>query len=103
LAIRDPVCGHRRAGRQHLLKHDVTFQAGAFVAAILLRPGHADPAALAHLAGEVGVKTAPRRCAHMRRNRLQFLGEESTHFASQLLGFRHHGRIGKGEERHHAP
>jgi len=42
----------RRAGCQHLLDHHVALERGALVAAVLLRPCHADPALLGHLAAE---------------------------------------------------
>ena len=59
LAVGHPVRAHRRARGQGLLEHHVALQRGALVAAVLLGPRHADPAALAHPAREVAVEPAP--------------------------------------------
>ena len=41
LAVGDPVGGHRRAGGEHLLEHDVALERAPLVAAVALRPRHA--------------------------------------------------------------
>ena len=74
LPVGGPVEADRRAGGQHLLDQHVAFERGALVAAVLLRPGHADPAALGHLAAERLVVVAAvaergavlvEECAHL--------------------------------------
>src|SRR6185437_5810056 len=80
LAIRDPVGADRRAGGEHLLDHHVALVGGALLAAVLLRPGHAEPAALGHLAAELGAP-AVRHRAHQRL----VLVEEIAHLATQLV------------------
>src|SRR5690606_30077282 len=54
LPVGDPVERHGRAGRKQFLGDDVAIQRGPLVAAILLRPGHAEPALGAELAAEFG-------------------------------------------------
>ena len=48
LAVGDPVRRDRRAGGQHLFQDDVALQRAPLAAAVLLGPGHADPALGAH-------------------------------------------------------
>src|SRR5947199_884381 len=51
LAVGDEEAPRRRIGDAHFLGHDVTLEERALVAAIFLRPGHAEPAAPAYFAG----------------------------------------------------
>ena len=60
LAIGDPMQGNWRTGGEHLLQRHVAFQEGAFLTAVLLRPGHADPAPLPHRAAEIRIHAGPR-------------------------------------------
>src|SRR5205823_12867017 len=77
----------RRAVRQHLLDHDIAFEMRALVPAILLRPGHADPAALADLAGE-----CPRviAAAALRAERagVDLLAQKGADLAAQFPALR---------------
>ena len=70
LAIGGPMEADGCAGGEHLLDQHVAFERGAFVAAVFLGPGHADPAALGHLAGErlVVVAAVAKRGAVLVRN-----------------------------------
>jgi len=88
LAIGDEEAAGRRIGDAHLLGHDVAFEERALVAAIFLRPGHAEPAAGADLARElrhVGVLAVGLE----RREGAggDFLGEEGAHLLAKLLTF----------------
>ena len=86
LPVGDEVQAHRRIGDAHFLRDDKTLKETALVAAVFLRPGHADPAfgadALAEfavlgvaVAGPVGHEGAGR----------DFLGNEGAHFLAQFL------------------
>ena len=100
LAVAGVVGGQRRAGGEHFLDQHVAFEGAAFVAAILFRPRHADPAALAHRAAEVAVELASGEAhqvlvfldeftdfgAHGQRLGRQFDGIEAEHW-------RGHGRF----------
>ena len=44
LAVGDEMQPHRRVGDAEFLGHDVALEEAALVAAVFLRPGHADPA-----------------------------------------------------------
>src|SRR6185437_11068981 len=88
LAVGDEEAAGRRIGDAHFFGDDVALQERAFMAAILLRPGHADPAALADLA---------RECRHVgvlavgleRREGAggDLFGEEGAYFFAKLLAF----------------
>src|SRR5204863_2475840 len=52
LAVGDEEASRRRIGDAHFLGHDITLEERALVAAIFLRPGHAEPAARADFAGK---------------------------------------------------
>ena len=81
LAVRHPVRGDRRARREHLLEHDVALERRALVAAVLLRPRHADPAARAHLQAELAVVAAPGPRALVGRALAHRLAQELAHLA----------------------
>ena len=88
LPVGDEVQAHRRIGDSDFLGDDVALEEIALVAAVFLRPGHADPAfgadALAEfailgvaVAGPVGHEGAGG----------DFLGDEGAHLFAQLLAF----------------
>ena len=86
LAVGDEEAPRRRVGDAHLLGHHVTFEEGALLAAIFLRPGHAEPALGADPAGKfrrVGVFAVG--LVRIEGAGGDFLGEEGAHFLAQLL------------------
>src|SRR6185369_9142868 len=85
-AVRYPVRRDGRARRQHLLEHDVALECRALVAAVLLRPQHADPSAGAYLQAELAVVATPGPLALVGRALAHRLAEKLAHFAPQLLG-----------------
>ena len=95
LPVGDPVQADRCAGGEHFLQHDIAFERGTFVAAVLLRPGHADPAAPAHGAGESRdrdrsrIPRAPPACGR----RVRFSGKRGPPGAEPRL----RGRAAAGE------
>src|SRR5207249_3501006 len=86
LAVGDPVGGHGRAGRQHLLEHDVTLERAPLVPAVALRPRHRDPAADTHLFAELAVEAAPGVRAPHRRGVAELPAQELAHLGAQRLG-----------------
>src|SRR5262249_52292482 len=88
LAIGHPVRAGRRAVAQQLLGDDVALQEALLVAAILLGPGDADPAALAQRLAELGRAGVPACEAILGPQRRQRLLEESSHLGAQCLGLR---------------
>src|SRR6201999_1127642 len=88
LAVGDEEATGRRVGHPHLLGDDIALEEAALVAAIFLRPGHADPAALADLArkrGHVGVLAAWLERREGTGGNL--LREEGAHLLAKLLAF----------------
>ena len=71
-----------------------------FMAAMLLRPGHADPAACAHRARERGIETGPgfRPLHRFARGELGF--QEVADLLTERLGFRGGRGRGKGKRGH---
>ncbi|SPA18301.1 hypothetical protein CBM2633_B10531 [Cupriavidus taiwanensis] len=59
LPVRGPVRAHRRADGQQFFEHHIALQHALAAAAELGRPGHAEPALLAHLFRECGVASGP--------------------------------------------
>src|SRR5690606_29326801 len=59
LAVAEPVGAEGRAGGEHLFHHHEAFEVTAFVAAVLFRPGHADPAPGGDGATEILVEAGP--------------------------------------------
>ena len=53
LAVGEPRRGERRAGADQRLEHDEPLERGAAAAALVHRPGHAEPAPLGQLEGEL--------------------------------------------------
>ncbi|MCY1414681.1 hypothetical protein D3C76_640680 [compost metagenome] len=76
---------HRGAGSQQLFQHHVALQGTAFMAAITLGPGHAQPATLAELAAELGIGAIPVFGAFLGRVVFQRLGEKLAHLEPQGL------------------
>ncbi len=98
LAVGDEEAPRRRVGDAHFLGHHIALEERALVAAMLLRPGHAEPAARADLAGEfrrVGVFAV--RLVRVEGAGGDFLGEEGAHFLAQLLAFRAAGGSDRNE------
>src|SRR5205085_397506 len=88
LAVGDEEAPRRRVRDAHFLGHDITLEERALVAAIFLRPGHAEPAARADFAGKfrhVGVFAV--RLVRIEGAGGDFFREESAHFLAQLLAF----------------
>jgi len=85
--------GHEEAPRRcvgdaHFLRHHVTLEERALMAAILLRPGHADPAALADPAAKllcidvfaIGLERVEGAAGNL-------VGEKRAHFLAQAFAF----------------
>ena len=70
------------------------------MAAVLLRPGHADPAFLPHLAGEFGIHPGPGFGFLHRLALGQFGAQEVADFEAQGLGFGGGWGWGEGEGVH---
>ena len=90
LPLRNPVVPHRRARRQHLLQHHIALQRRALMPAILLRPGHPQPAARTHRLAERRVGADPGLRPLLRRPLPQRIRQERPHLAPQRL------RAGRG-------
>ncbi len=88
LPVRDPMATNGRTGGKHFFQHNIAFERGALMAAIPLRPGHADPALRAHLAAELRIEAAPGAAALLRRAICILLAEKGAHFAAQRFGLR---------------
>src|SRR5206468_12683618 len=71
LAVGHPVGGDGRPRGQAFLEHDIALEGRPLVAAVLLRPHHADPAAGAELARELAVAAAPGKRALRARHTAQ--------------------------------
>src|SRR6185437_3820576 len=80
------VVAGRGAVRQHLLDHDIAFEVAALLPAVFLRPGHADPALGADLAGKGGgiVVAAALRA---ERAGVDLLPQESANLLAELDAF----------------
>src|SRR5262249_19166459 len=61
------------------------FERTALVAAVAPGPGHADPAALRHLARELGIGRRPVAHPLLHRHLRQVIGEKGADFAAQAL------------------
>jgi len=88
LAVGDEEAPGRCVGDAHFLGHDITLEERALMAAIFLRPCHAEPALGADLAGEfrhVGVFAV--RLVRIESAGGDFLGEKGAHFLAQLFAF----------------
>src|SRR5207237_3678578 len=87
LPVRCRIGAGRRPVRQHLLDHDIAFEMRALMAAVLLRPGHADPAASADLAGERLLRAAPAAMRAEAAGR-DLLAQKGANLLAQLLALR---------------
>ena len=88
LAVGDEEAPRRRVRHAHFLGHDIALEERALVAAIFLRPGHAEPAARADLAGKfrhVGVFAV--RLVRIEGAGGDFFRKEGADFLAQLLAF----------------
>ncbi|MFK4511280.1 hypothetical protein ABIF81_006458 [Bradyrhizobium daqingense] len=86
LAVGDEEAPRRRVGDAHLLGHHIALEERAFLAAIFLRPGHAEPALGADPAGKfrrVGVFAVG--LVRIESAGGDLLGEEGAHFLAQPL------------------
>src|SRR4051794_7880461 len=88
LPVGDPMAADGSAGGQHFLEHHVALKRGALMSTVTLRPSHADPAARAHLAAELGIEAAPGTSALLRRAIGNLTTEKGADFAAQGLGLR---------------
>src|SRR6185503_21137009 len=86
LALRHPVRAGRRAGREQLLQQHVALEERALLAAVLLRPREADPAARAELAAELRIEAAPRARPAHGGPRAQGFAQEDAHLVPEGLG-----------------
>src|SRR2546427_4602878 len=86
LPVRNPVSADGRAGGEHLLHHHVALEEGALVAAVLLGPRHADPAARADAARELAVEATPRLGPLHGGGAAELLFEKLTHLGAETLG-----------------
>ncbi|MNZ67703.1 hypothetical protein D3C78_859580 [compost metagenome] len=86
LALGDPVGLYRRARGEQFFQHHVALQRAALMAAIALRPGHAEPAARAQLAAELFANAVPALGPLGGGVVLQRFGEERAHLGAQGLG-----------------
>jgi hypothetical protein len=85
LAVGDPVRAHRRPRRHQFFRDHVTLEEAALAAAITFRPGHADPATLAQLAGKLRVVAGGE--VGVRPGQVRALaGEELPDLATQRPG-----------------
>ena len=92
LPVGDEEAPRRRVGDAHFLGHHIALEERALVAAIFLRPGHAEPAACADPAGKfrrVGVFAVG--LVRIEGAGGDFVGEEGAHFLAQLLAFGRQG------------
>src|SRR3954463_11591839 len=88
LAIGDEEAAHRRVGDAHLLGDDVALQERALMAAILFRPGHAEPAALADTPRELaGVGILALGLERVEGTGRDFISEKRAHLLAQRLAF----------------
>ncbi|MGY2914950.1 hypothetical protein ACVWYP_000580 [Bradyrhizobium sp. USDA 3262] len=95
LAVGDEEAPGRRVRHPHLLSDHIALEERTFLAAIFLRPGHAEPALGADAAGEFRrvIVLAVRRVG-IESAGGDFLGEEGAHLLAELLAlFRQADRI----------
>src|SRR5499425_2220458 len=95
LPVGDPVGGGGGARGQRLLEDYVALQRRPLVAAVLLRPRHADEARLAELARELAVEAAPGERALGGAAAAQLAGEAIADLLADLL--RLQGKLAQGE------
>ena len=95
LAVGDEMKMRRRVGDAKLFGHDVAFQLAAFMSAIALRPGHADPALGADAAAESAViGVAMAGLVRIESAGGDFFRQERAHLGAQRLRIAGGRRIG---------
>ena len=88
LPVGDEEAPRRRVGDAHFLGHHVALEERALMAAILLRPGHADPAALADPSGKLlGVGVFAVGLERVEGAGRDLVGEKRAHFLAQFFAF----------------
>ena len=86
LAVGNPVGANRSARAQCFFGDNIAFERALVVAAILARPGQADPAALAHFLRKFGIgRGHPAFRFGFEIARVPFCHEERLQVGSQLL------------------
>src|SRR3972149_2899709 len=80
LTVRYPVCPHRSPGRQQLLRYRIALERAALVPPVFLGPGHAYPAALRQLAGQVKRNPHADIMGTGQRSIPAFFRDELAHF-----------------------
>ena len=101
LAVSDPMRARRCARRQHLLGEDIALERRAALAAIVLGPGHADPAVRADGAAEVGRESAPSLEARREAAAGALLGEKAAQLDPERLGLGRQLDRAEAERRRH--
>ena len=81
LPVGDPVAADRRAGCEQFLGDRIAFEKAALAAAIALRPRHADPAALAEAAAEIGGAVRAEIAVRGPAPGGEFVGDKLADFA----------------------
>src|SRR5262249_55416564 len=87
LPVGDPMRPDRRARGQQLLGHDIAFEHAALAAAIALGPGHADPAAGAEPAAELGRPMAAEIAVRDPEASGEFAGDEVANLSPERRAF----------------
>ena len=88
LAVGDEVDTHRRVGDAEFLGDHVAFQVSAFMSAVALRPGHADPALGADAPAEgAAVGIAILRLMRIEGTGRALLRQERAHLRAQRIAF----------------
>src|SRR6516162_11007909 len=85
LPIGGRVCAGRCTRRQHLLRHHIALEMRALVAAVLLRPGHADPALSPDSAAELA-RERPLAVARDKGPGLCLLAQNRPDLLAQFFG-----------------
>ena len=100
MAVCDPVVGDGGAGGEHFLQDHIALKGAAFLAAVVLGPGHADPALGADLAAELGVVALPAFGALGRGTIGEGIGEEAADLLAESLSLGAGRRRGEGKVDH---
>ena len=87
LPVGNPVRTDRGTPSQRFLDHDIALIGAALVPAVLLRPGHAEIAGLAHFQAELAVEPVPVIAALARGAVAQVLVEERAELGAQSQDF----------------
>src|SRR5207245_6145166 len=87
LPVGDPVAADRGARGEQFLCNGVAFEKTALAAAVAARPGHADPAARAEAAAEIGGAVRAEIAVRGPAPGGEFVGDEFADFLAQRLAF----------------